>query len=254
MAALTHALVLAVIVFAAAPLVGQIPLVALAGVLLVTAYRMVDQRTIRSVLTSTREDAAVFAVTAICTVAFDLITAVAIGLALAGGLALRRLAGSSQVVAVPLSLDGLSSDAEHELLTRHVLVYRLDGALFFPVVGRFLAEMTAVADVRVVILRLSSLLMLDASGAKALGDIVEQLGERDVTVLFKGASGEHTKLLEAVGTLAPLLARGHVFEDLPAAVAHAATHVGPRPVEPAGPPEIAEPVQTIHALWEKPRQ
>ena len=225
-AALTHALVLAVIIFAAAPLVGQIPLVALAGVLLVTAYRMVEMRNIRSIFTSTRSDAAVFAVTAICTVAFDLITAVAVGLVLAGALALRRLAGTSKAVAVPLMPDGLSTDAEHELLAEHVLVYRLDGPLFFPVVGRFLREMTAVVDVRVVILRLSSLVMLDASGAKALGDLVEELAEREITVLFKGASIEHTRLLEAVGTLAPLVARGHVFQDLPAAIAHAATHVG----------------------------
>lgn len=236
LAALTHAVVLAVIIYAAAPLVGRIPLVALAGVLLVTAFRMVDRRTVRAIFRSTRSDATVFAVTAACTVAFDLIVAVAVGLALAGALALRRLAGSSQAVAVPLLPDGPGSEAEHELLARHVLVYRLDGPLFFPVVGRFLAEMTAVADVRVVILRLSSLLMLDASGAKALGDIVGQLAERDVTVLFKGASPEHTLLLQAVGTLAPLLARGHVFEDLPSAVAHAATHVAAgHPPHPAGP-------------------
>jgi SulP family sulfate permease len=225
-AALTHSLVLAAIIFAAAPLVGQIPLVALAGVLLVTAFRMVERRSVRSIFTSTRGDAAVFVVTAVCTVAFDLVTAVAVGLVLAGALALRRLAASSQAVAEPLFPDGLGSDAEHELLAQHVLVYRLDGPLFFPVVGRFLTEMTAVADVRVVILRLSSLLMLDASGAKALGDIVDHLAERNITVLFKGASPEHTRLLEAVGTLAPLLARGHVFADLPSALAHAATHVG----------------------------
>jgi SulP family sulfate permease len=101
----------------------------------------------------------------------------------------------------------------------------LDGPLFVPVVGRFLSDMTAVADVRVVILRLSSLVMLDASGAKALGDMVEQLAERGITVLFKGASPEHTKLLRAVGTLAPLVARGHVFDNLPAAITHAAVHV-----------------------------
>ncbi len=42
LAALTHAAVLAVIVFAAAPLVSRIPLAALAGVLLATAVRMVE--------------------------------------------------------------------------------------------------------------------------------------------------------------------------------------------------------------------
>ncbi|MET3803318.1 SulP family sulfate permease [Nakamurella sp. UYEF19] len=224
-AALTHAIVLAIIMFAAAPLVGKIPLVALAGVLLVTAYRMVEKRSIRSVLTSTRGDAAVFAVTAVCTVAFDLITAVAIGLVLAGALALRRLASTSQAVVQVLRPDDLSSAAEHELLASHVLVYRLDGPLFFPVVGRFLAEMTAIADVRVVILRLGSLAMLDASGAKALGDVVQQLAERDIIVLFKGATAENERLLAAVGTLQPLVAKGHVFDDLGAAIAHAARHV-----------------------------
>lgn len=76
-----------------------------------------------------------------------------------------------------------------------------------------------------VILRLSGVGMLDATGARALGEIVDQLAERRITVLLKGASPEHTRLLAAVGTLAPLLARGHVFDDLPAAVGHARKHV-----------------------------
>ena len=52
--------VLAVVIFSAAGLVGRIPLVALSGVLLVTAYRMVERHTVRAVLRSTRGDALVF--------------------------------------------------------------------------------------------------------------------------------------------------------------------------------------------------
>lgn len=44
-------------------------------------------------------------------------------------------------------------------------------------------------------------------------------------MLLKGASLEHTRLLTAVGTLEPVLARGHVFSDLPSAVAHAREHI-----------------------------
>ena len=43
LAALSHAMVLGALMFAAAGVVGRIPLVALAGVLLVTAYRMVER-------------------------------------------------------------------------------------------------------------------------------------------------------------------------------------------------------------------
>ena len=225
LATVTHALVLAAVVYAAAGAVGRIPLVALAGVLFVTAYRMVERHTVRAVLTSTRGDALVFVLTAAATLAFDLVTAVGIGMGLAVIVAVVRLAGTARAVPEPLTDAELDSDAEQALLHRHVLVYRLDGPLFFGAAERFLGEITATADVRVVILRLSAVAMLDATGARALGGLVEQLTDDGITVLVKGASDEHRRVLEAVGTLRPLLDRGHVFDDLDAAVAHAGRHV-----------------------------
>jgi SulP family sulfate permease len=224
-AALTHALVLAVVVYTASGLVGRIPLVALAGVLIVTAVRMVERHNVRAVLRSTRGDALVFVLTAAATVAFDLIRAVELGLVVAGVLALTHLARTAQAVPEPLADDGIDGEAEHALLTAHVLTYRLDGPLFFGAASRFLAELTAATDVRVVILRLSNVGLLDATGARTLGEITKQLGDRGITVLLKGASPEHTRLLTAVGALAPVAARGHVFDDLAAAVAHAREHV-----------------------------
>lgn len=246
-AALTHAAVLTGVVYAGAGLVGRIPLVALAAVLVVTAYRMVERHSVRGVLSSTRGDAAVFLVTAVATVALDLVLAVVLGLALAAVLALAHLSGTARAVPEPLVDDGLATEEEHRLLSGHVLVYRLDGPLFFAASSRFLAEMAAVSDVRVVILRLGAVGVLDATGARALGEVVDQLAERGITVLLKGASAEHTRLLTAVGTLGPVLARRHVFDDLPAAVAHARRHVaredhvdteprggtGPAPAHPA---------------------
>ena len=65
-------------------------------------------------------------------------------------------------------------DDERRLLHEHIVAYRLDGALFFGAAQRFLTELTAVADVRVVILRLPHLQVLDATGAQALGEIVDR--------------------------------------------------------------------------------
>jgi SulP family sulfate permease len=227
-AALVHSLVLAAIIYTAAGLVGKIPLVALAGVLIVTAYRMVERHNVRAVLRSTPSDATVFCLTAFGTVAFDLIRAVGVGLAVAVVLAVARMARTAQVVAEPLQSDGVTSDTEHELLAAHILTYRIDGPLFFGASARFLAQLTATSDVQVVILRLSNVAMLDATGARAIGEIVEQLAAQHVTVLLKGASAEHTRLLSAVGALAPVLAHGHVFAALPEAVAHARKHVAHR--------------------------
>ncbi len=224
-AAIIHALLLAGIIYAASGLVGRVPLVALAGVLLVTAYRMVERHAVRAVLTSTRGDALVFLLTAVGTLAFDLVTAVGIGMLLAVVVAVVRLAGTARAVPERLPDVELDSDAQQALLHRHVLAYRLDGPLFFGAAERFLGEITATADVRVVILRLGALAMLDATGARALGALVEHLEDDAITVLVKGASAEHLRVLEAVGTLRPLLERGHVFTDLGEAVAHAMRHV-----------------------------
>jgi SulP family sulfate permease len=223
-ASLSHALLLAGVVYAASDLVGRIPLVALAGVLLVTAWRMVERHNVRAVLRSTRGDALVFGATAIATVALDLVVAVGVGMALAVVIAVSRMAATARAVPEEVTCSEVDGDTEQQLLARHVLAYRLDGPLFFAAVSRFLAEVTATADVRVVILRLSAVALLDASGARALGEVVGDLEERGITVLVKGASAEHLRVLDAVGTLRPLVQRGHVFADLAGAVAHALGH------------------------------
>jgi SulP family sulfate permease len=211
LAAIVHSLVLVAVVYLGGSLVGRIPLAALAGVLMVTAVRMVDRHGVRMVLRSTRADAAVLVLTAVATVAFDLIVAVEVGVAVAEPVA--------------TTADGVTADEERDLLDEHILTYRLDGALFFGAAQRFLAELTAVHGVEVVILRMPELQVLDATGAQALGEIVEQLEARGITVLIKGPRPEHLKVLEAVGVLDRLAHERHLFGDLDAAVAHARVHV-----------------------------
>jgi SulP family sulfate permease len=231
-AALVHALVLVLVVFFGGPLVAEIPLAALAGVLMVTAVRMVEVHNLRAVMRATRSDAVVLVVTAAVTLAFDLILAVEIGVAVAAVLALRSVARTAAAQAEPVeSLVDL--DDERRLLHDHIVVYRLDGALFFGASQRFLTELTAVADVKVVILRLPGVQVLDATGAQALGEIVAELESRGITVLLKGVRPEHLRTLAAVGALDALAHQHHVFDDLDTAVAHARLHVARVLHEPA---------------------
>ena len=225
-AAVTHAIVLVLVVFFGGRLVSEIPLAALAGVLMVTAVRMVEIHNVRAVLRSTRSDALVLALTAAATIAFDLIVAVEIGVAVAVVLALRHVARTSGAEVEPLSLDETVTDSEEaRLLHEHIVVYRLDGALFFGAAQWFLTELTAVSDVKIVILRLSQIQVLDATGAQALGEIVAELEARGITVFLKGLRPGHRKLLEAVGTLDHLAHKRHLFDTLDDAVAHARLHL-----------------------------
>ncbi|WP_454115671.1 SulP family inorganic anion transporter [Microbacterium lacticum] len=246
-AAIFHSVVLLAVVLVAAGPVGTIPLAALAGVLMVTAVRMVHLGTVRAILRSTRADALAFVVTAVVTVSFDLIVAVVIGVVLAGVVALRSLSRSSSVhresVDAPHVVpspaadddapDGLRHDGAAEGDER-IAILRLDGPLVFTAADRIFDEIRAISGVSVVVLRMSQLELVDATGARMLGDIVQALEARGVTVLIKGIQPRHEDLFRTVGVLGALRHHKHLFDDLPTAIGHARDHVrrersGPTP-------------------------
>ncbi len=224
-AAITHSLVIVTVILLASPLVTRIPLAVLGGVLVVTAVKMVDHARVLSVVRAHASEAVVFALTAVVTVAVDLVTAIEVGLVVAGILALRSIASGSGATQEELADHHDGPVDATALLSDHIAVFRLDGALFFGAAPRFLEQFRQVEGVRVVILRLKGLTFIDASGADALARIIDELDRRGTTVLIKGARAEHGPILTTAGVLADLDARGHLFDDLDAAIAHARRHV-----------------------------
>ncbi|MCI0141462.1 SulP family inorganic anion transporter [Arthrobacter bambusae] len=218
LAAITHALVLLAVVYLATGPVSRIPLAALAGVLMVTATRMVSLKTLRSVIGSTRADTVVFFVTALITVSFDLIEAVEIGIAVAAFFALRALVRSSGVHREEIPGPVREGD-------EHIAVFRLDGAVFFAAAERVLERVSAIRNVDVVIIRMSQLQILDATGARTITDIVQALERRGITVLIKGIQERHLRLVTQVGVLDSLRHHKHLFTELTPAVEHARSHV-----------------------------
>jgi SulP family sulfate permease len=213
LAALVHALVLGLVVLAAAPFVSRVPLAALAGVLFATSVRMVETASLLALARATRRDALVLALTLGVTVAVDLVTAVAVGVGVAVVLAVRSIAHSARLDEVPV--DHL--EEERALFAEHIVAYRFDGPLFFAAAHQFLTELTQIADVRVVILRMSRVSTIDATGARIVADAVEHLERRGITVLLSGVARGHDGVLQALRALDP----ARVFADTPAAIEEA---------------------------------
>ena len=226
LAALFHAALLAAIIYTAAPLVGRIPLAALAGVLLATSVRMVEVGSVRAMARATRSDAIVLTLTAIATLALDLVKAVILGLVVAGALALRAVARSARLRQMPLhpDLPGDHTAEERALLDEHIVAYRIDGPLLFAA-HRFLLELSEVAHVSVVILRMSAVSAIDASGALVLKDAIEKLQHRGMTVLMSGIRPGHDRTLDALDVINTLHAEGRVFTSTPEAIQAARAHL-----------------------------
>ncbi|MEU6728115.1 SulP family inorganic anion transporter [Nonomuraea wenchangensis] len=223
LAALSHAAILAAIVYAGAELVSKIPLAALAGVLLATSIRMIEVGTVRALFRSTRSDAVVLVLTAVATLILDTVLAVVVGLVVAGALALRQLARNTRLDAEPLRHEEhpQHTEDEHALLAEHIVTYRLEGPLFFAAAHRFLLELSAVTGVSVVVLRMSRVNGIDASGALVLGDAIERLERRGILVYVSGIPDGHHQPLEALGVIARLSEAGQVFATTTEAIAAA---------------------------------
>lgn len=216
--AIVHSLLLLGVVYLATGPVAAIPLSALAGVLMVTSFRMISLTTITKIVGSTRSDALAFALTAIVTVCFDLIEAVEIGILIAAFFALRTVARRSSVVREDLPGPPQVGD-------EHIALLRLDGAMFFGAAERLSTAITNYPDVSVVIIRMSQLGMLDATGAHTLAEIAGDLEARGVTVIIKGVRPEHMALLANIGIVDALRHENHLIDSLDEAVAHARSHV-----------------------------
>lgn len=218
LAAIVHAVVLLGVVYLATGPVSSIPLAALAGVLMVTAVRMVPFHEMKLILRSTKSDAFIFIATAVITVAFDLIEAVIIGVIATAFFSLRGLIRSSGVHREELPGPAQPGD-------ERIALFRIDGALFFGVSDRILERVTKLDNVSVVVIQMSSLQFLDATGAKVLGTIVTEIESRGKTAIVKGIRPEHIDLVMRVGALDALRHENHLLDDLDAAVAHARSHI-----------------------------
>ncbi|MFD6225133.1 SulP family inorganic anion transporter [Nocardia asteroides] len=226
LAALIHATILAGIVYLAAGLVADIPIAALAGVLLATTVRMVEAASVAAIARASRGDAIVMIITFGVTVAFDLVTAVVIGIGFALVLAVRAIAREATLQQVPLD-DTDHLGEEHALLRDHIVAYRIDGPLFFAAAHRFLLELTEVADVKVVILRMSRITALDTTGALVLKDAINKLEHRHISVLMSGLREDHRARLTTMGAL-PSGGDDAVFPDTGSAISHARRVVSAR--------------------------
>jgi SulP family sulfate permease len=207
-----HAGVLLLSVFALGPLIGRVPLAALGGVLLMTAWRMNEWESIHFFARARLKHAlAGMVVTMLATVALDLTQAILIGLTLSALVYIRQSAGVMEVKREPVSLArirGLGHTLQVPCPKVHV--YYLTGPLFFGSVHSVLESFETARDYRTLIVSMRGVPLIDVMGAQALTQIVEEQRHRGGDVYFSGVQPAVRAMLARTG-LVDLLGEDHLF-------------------------------------------
>lgn len=180
LAAICHGIFILVAIVYLAPLLGYIPMSAMAALLMVVAWNMSEARHfLRIARIAPRDDKLVLLACFSLTVLFDMTIAVGVGLALAGLLFIRRTSDLTQTRPVRPTHDNL------EPVPDSIAIYDINGPLFFGSAQKALHSLTEVTpQVRVVILDMSEVSLIDMSALVAMESIVANLGKRGVGLVI----------------------------------------------------------------------
>ena len=198
-AGMIHALTLLAIVLFAAPLVKNVPLAALAAILMIVAYNMGEWQEIPEILKLTAADIAVWLITLTLTVVADLTFAVEVGMVLAALMFIRKVSRTTTVTRV--TRDYVEDSRVHVLqgkdIPAYATVYRIHGPFLFGATDKFgeiLDNLNTLPPV--IILRLRNMTALDATGLGAIRDLADQVHESGRSLLLCGAREQPSQLMK----------------------------------------------------------
>jgi sulfate permease, SulP family len=201
-AGMMHALTLLAVILFAAPLVRNLPLAALAGILFMVAYNMGDWAEIPEILKLTKMDIAVWVVTFGLTVFADLTVAVEVGMILAAFSFIRKISMTTTITEVTEEYieDGRAHILQDKDIPSYAGVYRIHGPFLFGVTDK----LTVIAErldrlPPVVIIRLRNMTAIDATGIAALEDLAGQLKRSGRSMLVCGARPQPASLMFEAG-------------------------------------------------------
>ncbi|MDB5930030.1 MAG: sulfate transporter [Polaromonas sp.] len=185
-----HALTLAVVVLAAAPLAVHVPLPVLSGILLYVAWNMGEWHEFAELRRASSHYRLIMLGTFLLTVVFDLTVALQVGLMLACVLFVRRMSSLFQVALVSRSPDEAS--------------FRLYGALFFGAVAKIdpiLSVVESTPQAMLIRLDLQSLQSLDTSGLDVLEQLHKAIKTRGGRLVLAGLNAQPRDFMERSGFL-----------------------------------------------------
>ncbi len=214
-AGMLHALFVLLFMLIAAPLASHIPLAALAGVLAIVAWNMIERHAFITLLRSSSGDAAVLLSTFLLTIFRDLTEGILVGFGLGTLLFLNRMAQATtvdnHVPYVPEDrADGANGGRrpyDAALATNpDLLVYRISGAFFFGAASTVGAVLDRIADrPKTFILDFSAVPFLDSTAANTIEGVARKAQRNGVTLILTGTPKHVRHVLWTHGVHPPLV-------------------------------------------------
>lgn len=199
MTSIVHSAVLLLSMFILGGVMSEIPLCALAGVLIVTAWRMNDFAAIKSIFGKKIKTAIFqYLITMAATVIFDLTTAILIGIVFSIIMFVLKVSDMQVSVAAidPERIDDPEIDREK---LRYTCVVYISGPLYFGTCSKLEEKISALGENYNVIFSMRGVTVADMSGIEALHEYCERLISSGIMIFFSCVQPEVSDMMERCG-------------------------------------------------------
>ena len=203
-AGMVHAGMLLLVLVFLMPYAALIPMPAIAAILFMVAYNMSEWRVFLSIMkTAPKSDWSVLLVTFVFTVAFDLVTAIAVGILFASLLFMKRMADVTEISSWKYLEDEEENSGESidlKPVPKHVAVFEVSGPMFFGAAEK-ISQLIIEEGKRVLILRMRSVPAMDATALKSLEKLYQNLKRKHVTLILSHVNEQPMSMMERAGFL-----------------------------------------------------
>lgn len=227
-----HSLTILVLMLFFGSLAALIPMATLAAILIMVSYTMSEWHAFVKTFRGPRGDIGILVTTFLLTVLIDLTVAIEVGVVLAAFLFLRQMAGVTQTQLITKDIEEREDESEDPLaISKRVVpdgveVFEIYGSLFYAAVDQFKDSLRSVEKPpKVLILRTRNMLAIDATGLRALEDLLERTRHDGTTLVI---SGVHKQPLFSISTsgLMDKIGEDNVCGNIDEALARARVIIG----------------------------
>ncbi|MDR1694280.1 MAG: STAS domain-containing protein [Lactobacillaceae bacterium] len=197
------------------PIIKYIPLAALSVILILIAFNMFGFRKFYVILQSSRGDRLTLIVTFLLTMFVDLNAAISIGFMLSSIVFMHRMSMDIEVETDDVDelykqeYEQSGADISEKLNEKGVMSIRFSGPLFFGVASDITSFFRTVKTPKVLILRMSRVTVIDASGANALVEFFKRLkNEYNTKIILSHIRQQPQRVLF------PILKEEKLFKDI----------------------------------------
>jgi sulfate permease, SulP family len=206
-AAIFHGLTLFLFLMIGMPLIKHVPLCVLSAILIVVSYNMFNIKAFLSYAKAPKSDIAVLISSCVLTFAFDLVLAIEVGMVLACGLFMKRMADVTKIRKWKYieEYDDFDEDNDTDSLQlketpSHTLVFELNGPLFFGAADKLLYIPNEVKkDTKVVILRMRSVPAVDVTALNTLKKIQASFEKKGITLVLSHVLDQPLSVMKKSG-------------------------------------------------------